>query len=199
MLSKYALTKLQKNVVKLHKAGATKQKIGRLINSVIVPQQQAGAKSAKIKHANIDEVFVNIENRQGLTKNDIKKFKTALYKKLDSGKKKNLGFGNFQKIKNSNINKLIDNVSFFGVKNFVTCLVVYEFQDIKTGELFFSSIQIPKEVTTKKELKEFVLMQYENYMNQQYTDSARNLQTSKLRLLNISFRFFFKKRKKVKK
>jgi hypothetical protein len=184
MISNYKLKKIQANVNKLHKSGASKQKIGKYLNKEIGVFVNKGSLK-EVEHDN--NVETNLQIKSGLTKTHYKKLKHEIYQNLSANKKIKLtekfqpyvsDLSILQNIESSPVENFISNTDF------KARLIVFEWQNIKTKQIQFTSLNIIKTVQTKADLKEII--EYEIY--------KKNQSAKTLRLLNISFRFFsFKK------
>lgn len=183
MISNYKLKKIQSTVNKMYKDGSSKQKIGKFLNKEFKPFVSKSALK-ELEHDN--NIETNLRLSSGLSNNKLKKLKSDIYKNLSSGKKIELVKKFSPYVSDLNI---LDNVEKSPVDNFLNenykaKLIVFEWQNVKTKQIQFTSLSIPSSVKSKEDIKEVI--EYEIYkMNQ----SAKVL-----RLLNISFRFFdFKK------
>lgn len=184
MISNYKLKKIQAQVTKLHKSGASKQKIGKFLNSEFKPFISVGSLN-ELEHDN--SIETNLKVSSGLSVTKFKKLKTDIYKNLNSGKKIQLVKKFSPYVSDLNI---LDNVDKTPVdmllnnKDFKARLIVFEWQNIKTKQIVYTSLKIIESAKTKEDIKEII--EYEIY--------KKNQSAKTLRLLNISFRFIdFKK------
>jgi hypothetical protein len=180
MISNYKLKKIQAEVNKLHKAGSSKQKIGKYLNKEIGIFVSKG-KLKEVEHDN--NIETNLQMKSGLSKNRFKKIKRSIYINLENNKPIKLAEKFKPYVSDLSILENIEHSpveQFLTDKSFKAKLIVFEWQNIKTKQKQFTSLNLTKTIKTKEDLKEVV--EFEIY--------KKNQSAKTLRLLNISFRFF---------
>lgn len=189
MISDNKVKKIQAKVNKLIKSGASKKSIGKLLNDSFKDLIHKPAIS-QIDYDDKTELRYNLKT--GFTSYSWKKFKHELYKNVDKKKRINLSEIK-EKIKPENIISNIsddDINSFMDFSTFKARLIVFKFQEIKTGKIFFSTVSVSKVFNTKDKIKELIQEEINNVLFSGYGQNK-----VKVRLLDISFRFFdFKKK-----